>query len=120
MMKDCDFDHKACHLDQPLINGVFEGKITELDLRYNLHGYKQARLTCDVGAIVHFTGFPKPSVAETGKLNNKIRPGYWKASKGTPVLKCPNLYRTYFCDLKNRTVNSYLTEELQQALNDTK
>jgi len=95
-------------LDQLVINKEFNGKVVGLDARFNTHG--SIKPCADVVAA-HYTGTKKPTLADAKNLE-MVSKGY--QIEDPHYLKCPILYKQYFCALKNAI--NYLSKELQDAL----
>jgi len=95
-------------LDQLLINKAFDGNVVRLETRFNTHG--SIKPCADVVAA-HYTGKKKPTLADAKNLQ-MVSKGY--QTEDSVYLKCPILYKQYFCALKNAV--NYLSKELQDAL----
>jgi len=96
-------------LDQPLINEEYEGRIVELDTKFNTHGSATPD-ACERTVVAHFTGRNKPSLASQTNLM-QVRTGYHLPA---PYLQCPGIYRAYYCDLT--ASRRHLSLALQAAL----
>lgn len=95
-------------LDQLVVNKEFKEQVVRLDTRFNTHG--SIKPCADVVAA-HYTGIKKPTLAEAKNLE-MVSKGY--QTEDSHYLKCPILYKQYFCALKNAI--NYLSKELQDAL----
>jgi len=106
--EDKDTISNADSMDQILINKEFNGQVVGLDTRFNTHG--SIKPCADVVAA-HYTGIKKPTLADAKNLE-MVSKGY--QTEDSEYLKCPILYKQYFCALKNAI--NYLSKELQDAL----
>jgi len=109
--------------DQPIINHVYEGRITELDKMYNcmdptgrLHKHACHR-PCKEVVVSHFTGLPKPARADVDFLDIVRRPH-------SPTQHCfatnhgsCHAWASYYCDL--RANRKSLTKHLRRSIGAT-
>mmetsp|Transcript_110436 Transcript_110436/g.219528 ORF Transcript_110436/g.219528 Transcript_110436/m.219528 type:complete len:464 (+) Transcript_110436:142-1533(+) len=96
-------------VDKSVINSEFKGKVVDLETRFNIHG--SIKPCADVVAA-QYTGTNKPTLADAKNLQ-MVSKGY--QTDDPHYLKCPKLYKEYFCVLKNAI--NYLSKELQHAVN---
>jgi len=94
-------------LDQPLINREYQGRVVQLETRFNAHG---SSAVCNNAVVAHYTGHFKPAFADVNNLG-RVKLGYHRAP---PYLQCPMLYKAYFCKMKAYSVQ--LSPALQAAL----
>jgi hypothetical protein len=109
--------------DQPIINRVYEGRITELDKMYNCMDATgsthdaECHKPCKEVVVSHFTGLPKPAKADVDFLDIVRRPR-------SPIQHCfatnhgsCSAWATYFCDLSVHKKS--LTKHLRRSIGAT-
>jgi hypothetical protein len=109
--------------DQPIINEVYKGRVTEIEKKYNCldrtgrTAVAECAQSCNEVVVAHFTGLPKPATADPHFLDIVRRPY-------SPILHCFNtnhgscgVWSKYYCDLEAN--KGSLTKRLRRSMGAT-